>query len=357
MKKYLFFLILFYNLSGLAGEREEFYVGIRGLGMGGAQIATVNDETSLLVNPAGLGKLRNYFLTVADPEIHIGADTQAVIGTDIMAPIDPQDTLELMNRPTNYNKRLHAKAQIFPSAVFPNFGLGLFANYIVNASIDPNSSQFTYNYRSDLALVFGFNFRFWDGRIKLGFNLRAMNRNEIQRNDLPTSSTDLSIENLTSEGVGIGSDVGLLMTMPWQWLPTLGVVYRDAGNTRYTLREGLVNGATTQPESTPAILDAAFALFPIAGKRTRVSFTGEYRDVLNVFEEQDASRRIHAGIEFNFSDALFVRGGMNQRYWTAGLEIAVDNYQLQLATYGEDVGDDNAPVEDRRYVGKFAYRF
>ena len=44
-----------------ARERRSFYEGVRGRGMGGAQIATVNDETALLVNPAGLGKLRDFY--------------------------------------------------------------------------------------------------------------------------------------------------------------------------------------------------------------------------------------------------------------------------------------------------------
>ncbi|MCB0391086.1 MAG: hypothetical protein KDD58_07340 [Bdellovibrionales bacterium] len=357
IKAILILLFLNFVVPTFASEREEFYVGIRGLGMGGAQIATVNDETALLVNPAGLGKLRNYFLTLADPEIHIGSETQAVIGTNILAPIDPQDILDLMNQPTNQDKQMHAKLQIFPSAVFPNFGLGIFANYITNASVDSTTNEFTYRYRSDLALVFGFNFRFWDGRIKLGFNVRAMNRNEINRTDIPTTSTNLTIKNLTTEGVAIASDVGAIFTMPWTMLPTLSVVYRDAGGTKYSLRDGLVNGASTEPQKTDATLDAAFALFPIAGKRTRVAFTAELRDSLNVAEEEDINRRVHTGIEFNFSDVLFVRAGMNQRYWTSGLELAVGNYQLQLATYGEDIGGDGTPLEDRRYVGKFAYRF
>ncbi|MCB9025072.1 MAG: hypothetical protein H6625_02035 [Bdellovibrionaceae bacterium] len=356
MSKCIFLLILFFSFFSFAGEREEFFVGIRGLGMGGAQVATVNDETSLLVNPAALGKLRNYFITVADPELHLGADTQSILGLNVLAPIDPQKVLDLMND-GNQSKRLHAKLQIFPSAVFPNFGLGLFANYIVNSSMNTTTSELTYDYRSDLAMVFGFNFRFWDGIIKLGFNVKVLNRNEIKRTDLPANSTNLTIKNLTSEGVGISSDAGLLFTLPWKLLPTLGVVYRDAGGTHYTLRDGLINSATTKPEMTDSSLDAAFALFPIAGKRTRISFTGEYRDILNVAAENDVNRRIHTGIEFNFSDALFVRAGMNQRYWTAGLEIAVENYQLQLATYGEDVGADGTPEEARRYVGKFSYRF
>ena len=43
---------------------------------------------------------------------------------------------------------------------------------------------------------------------------------------------------------------------------------------------------------------------------------------------------------------------MNQRYWTAGLELAMANYQLQFATYGEEVGTATANLESRRYVAK-----
>ncbi len=357
MKLLIFaFIFLFVSQEARAQERREFYVGVRGLGMGGAQIATVNDETAMLVNPAGLGKLRNYFLTVADPEIHISGDTQAVIGSDIMAPLDPQETLNLLKKPTNHDRNLHSKVQAFPSLVFPNFGLGVFANYTTDASYDAANDELSYFYRSDLAMVLGFNFRFWDGRIKLGFNLRAMNRNEIQRTDIPGTSTNLSIKNLTTEGFGLASDVGLIMTMPWKLLPTLAFVYRDAGNTRYTFKEGLINGAEDAPMTTPATLDAAFAIFPILGKNNRFTFTGEIRDVLTLSEEDSFNRRMHLGLEFNIRDALFIRGGMNQNYWTAGVELAVANYQLQLATYGEDIGIGTAR-EDRRYVGKFAYRF
>jgi hypothetical protein len=48
---------------------------------------------------------------------------------------------------------------------------------------------------------------------------------------------------------------------------------------------------------------------------------------------------------------------MNQRYWTAGLELASERFQLQFASYGEDIGPSGAPKEDRRWVGKMAIRF
>ena len=69
------------------------------------------------------------------------------------------------------------------------------------------------------------------------------------------------------------------------------------------------------------------------------------------------NRRYHAGIEFNFADAVFLRGGYNQRYWTYGLEFSMGNYQFQAASYGEEVGTVDAPKEERHYNLKFSYRF
>src|SRR5688572_13421343 len=89
-------ILLALLLSGrisVAAERYEFYNGVRGLGMGGAQVAVVNDETALLVNPAGLGKLRDYFITIADPELDIGAQAEEIAGTDILGMGNPQKAL------------------------------------------------------------------------------------------------------------------------------------------------------------------------------------------------------------------------------------------------------------------------
>lgn len=88
-----------------------------------------------------------------------------------------------------------------------------------------------------------------------------------------------------------------------------------------------------------------------------MQLVGEYRDILTYDEEDDHQRRIHYGLEFNIFDRLFLRGGVNQRYWTAGIEIASLNMQFQAATYGEEIGEPGARREDRRYIFKFAMRF
>jgi len=241
--------------------------------------------------------------------------------------------------------------------VVPNFGVGVFAKYQISGRVDETNTNFELDYTNDYAVVTGFNFRLFDGVIKLGFNARAINRVEIHRTDISAASTGLTVNNLASEGVGVALDVGLALSAPVAWLPTLAGVWRDAGNTTYSLKEGMFTSAITIPTHTPQTVDVALALYPIIGKRVRSTFTIEYRDVLTASDEDDHMRRTHAGYEVNFADAFFVRAGMNQRYWTAGLEFAALNFQLQVATYGEEVGVANATVEDRRYVGKFAIRF
>lgn len=345
-------------LSGPAfgAERMEFYNGVRGLGMGGAQMATVNDETSALINPAGLGKLRDSFLTVVDPEVHVGSESQSIVGYDWFSASDPQAILEKMRDGGHFSKHFHQGQQLFPSFVVPNFGIGLLHTSFSNASFENAGADFRFRHRTDYGLILGYNFRLFDGRLKIGFNTRVMNRTEANAL-VPAASTNLTLGGMAKEGMGIGSDVGVLLAMPWQWLPTIGFVYRDVGNTRYDYRGGLFRSTTDRPDSTPATMDAAFGVSPIVSKQTRMTISAEYRDMQDAYDEKSFQRRFHAGVEWNFSDLFFFRAGMNQQYWTTGLELALFNYQLQFATYGEDVGTVSDPREDRRYVMKFAFRF
>jgi hypothetical protein len=351
-------IVLIMALSGLharAEERYEFYNGVRALGMGGAAIAVVNDETSLLYNPAALGKLRDYFITLIDPEIGIGSETEQIAGVDVLNMIKPQDALD--KALVNPDMHMHIRSQVFPSIVVPNFGFGIFGKYEVNSEYDSVNNVFKYDYTNDYAGVFGFNFRLFSGIVKLGASARIVNRVEVQRDDLDPARTDLTLKDLASEGMGVGADAGLILTAPTAWLPSLAAVYRDMGRTSYTFRDGMFINPATKPESTPETLDVALSINPILGKRWRSTWTIEYRDVLTYGDETDQMRRTHAGLEINYADAVFFRAGMNQRYYTAGMELSMMSYQFQAATYGEDIGTADTPREDRRYVVKFAFRF
>lgn len=339
------------------GEIDEFYTGVRSLGMGGTYVNTVNDETAILTNPAGLGKLRDLTFTVIDPELHGGFnDTEIATMSTASGAMTIQGLLDLLN--TAKDRHWHAKAQFFPSIVGPNFGLGVLAKFQYNAEVDATGTTYRLDYVNDYAVGLGYTFRFFSGVVKIGFAGRLVNRTEIHK-DLPASSTNLEVKTEASEGIGAAGDVGLILTAPIVGLPALGVTVRDVGNTSYTLREGMFNATVDRPVDTLQTVDAALSFQPILGNRARLTVAFEYHGLTTplVPTEEDALKRSHAGLEINIADFAFLRGGANQGYWTAGVEFATERFQLQAASYGEELGTPTLRKEDRRWVGKFAIRF
>lgn len=338
-----------------AQERRSFYSGVRCQAMGGACIAVVNDETALVVNPAGLGKLRDMYGTVFDPEIETNGNFPGFYSAEAFSnPFELEDIKGALDK--KRGDQYHMKAQVMPSFVARNFGIGLLGNYILDARMSDDGSTIDTFYRNDFALVLGFNFRFFDGRVKLGFNTRLISRIEANNPTL-SSAGSLNYNSIASEGVGLATDVGLILAAPWTYIPTVTAVLRDVGGTSFDKTSGLRMETATRPEIVKQDLDVAVALFPIHSNNVRSSWTIEYRGLLTSADEPDKAKLLHAGLELNFGDVAFFRAGYNQRYWTSGFEIASERFQWQFATYGEEIGTQSAPREDRRYTLKFAYRF
>ena len=348
------------NASAVAtfnGEIDEFYTGVRSLGMGGAYVNIVNDETAILTNPAGLGKLRDYTFTFFDPELSGSFnDTDIVNMSNFSDALSVQGLLDKLKLAKG--KQWHGKLQVFPSFVAPNFGIGLLGKYQYNAIVDATGTTYRLDYVNDYAVGLAYNFRFFSGVLKIGVAGRLVNRAEVHK-DIAANSTGLELKNLTSEGMGVGGDVGMIVTAPVAGLPALGVSVRDVGNTSYNLREGIFNATSTRPVDTLQSVDVGLSAQPILGNRVRMTVALDYHGITTpiVAAQEDAIKRSHAGVEFNIADFAFIRGGANQGYWTAGLEFATERFQLQLASYGEELGTPALKKEDRRWVGKLALRF
>ncbi len=339
-----------------AQEVRSFYKGSRALGMGGAQIAVVNDETALLTNAASLGKLRNYFGTIVDPEIEWNQNGYQSYNSPLS--VDPTNissvASSVIGKPNSY---YHFKRQAFPSFVMKNFGLGLYYREVLDMIMpDPGISKLNTFYQKDLVFAFGFNLPFYEGRVKIGVTGRAIDRIEIVNSALNyPGNYDLSA--IASEGAAVGGDVGLILSAPWHWLPTLSVVARDVGDTRLSWKGLQMAQTASVPATVVQDYDAAIAIFPIHSDGVRSSFTLEMQNILAAQKALEVTRYYHAGWELNLKDSVFVRAGMNGRWWTAGLEVSNEYIQFQLASYGEDIGLGVNSTEDRRYVAKFCFRF
>jgi hypothetical protein len=351
----LIFLMMSVTQAAQSQEIYQFYTGVRQLGMGGAYTAVVDDETALLTNPAGLGKIRDSTLTIVDPELDLGAyDSDAVTSSNMTKVLNIQDLDNALS--SQKGKHWHLKGQIFPSLVLPNMGIGVHAKTVYDAEVDQTGTNFRLDYTQDYAAALGYCLRFFGGIIKIGVSGRLVDRTEAHK-DLDATATNLDLKTIQSEGLGLASDVGIIISAPIEYLPSLSAVVHDAGNTSYTLSSGMFNSTATRPADSIQTIDVGIAFFPILANHDRFTITAEYHDVATAGTETDALRRVHAGAEFNIHDFLFLRGGMNQRYYTAGIELASERFQLQAATYGEEIGVRPANREDRRYVGKFSIRF
>lgn len=349
-------MMILFCAPSRSDEVREFFNGSRMLGMGGAQIAVANDETALLANPAALGKLRDLYGTIIDPELDGGNNLANIYKTKSFAQLySLQEIASSLSLAVD--TYYHSRFQLFPSFVVKNFGIGIFYKRSLDAIMNTTATAMTTTYYDDLALLLGYNFRFFDGRIKLGVTGKFINRIEIANQSLdPTGNLDVGT--WASEGAAVGVDAGLILTGPWTWLPTLAVVARDVGGTQFTAGKGLRMSTANIPNAMTQDLDVAVAIFPIHSNHTRSSFTIEYQKMTEAAAAQDKNRYYHVGYELNLSDMFFVRAGMNQKYWTAGLEFASEKVQMQISSYGEEVGvDGGTALEDRRYTFKFGFRF
>lgn len=353
---YLFISMFCLSLTSVeAAERRSFYSGARCQAMGGACIAVTNDETALIVNPAALGKVRDSYGTFFDPELEFGYEFQGLYqDKNFSNPYSLEDIIGSLNK--KRGSYYHTKIQFFPSFVTKNFGVGFYGNHLLDAEMSADGSTINTYFRNDYAFILGFNFRFFDGRMKLGFNTKLISRIEVDKSNL-SSAGPFDSGSIGSEGVGLSTDVGLILAAPWTYLPTLSAVVRDVGNTSFDQASGVRLTTSTRPNLVKQDIDVGAALFPIHNNYLRSSISLEYRGLLTSQDEPDKAKLIHAGLELNMRDVLFLRAGYNQRYWTAGMEWASERFQFQFATFGEEIGTVDTPREDRRYTFKFAYRY
>lgn len=341
-------LSLFSSQAFAINEWYELYNNTRSLGMGGASVAITSDDTSLFRNPANLGSLRDVYGTLLDPEVE---------GSSNLTPehIDIRQVMEKLS--TKQDTFYRSKTQVTPAVVMRNIGLGLIYKNEISAEVKSSDpTVMDTKYVNDFGAVFGVNLRLFDGRIKIGGSAKLINRIEVDNPALAVGGpTDM--QTIGSEGTAVAFDGGLLLQAPWTYLPTLGVVVRDIGDTTFDKRDGWRMRTSTRPNTVKQSVDVAAALFPIHSNEVRSVWTVEYSDITNSREDDDNAKRVHVGIELNARDIFFFRVGYNQRYATAGIEIAGEYLSWQIATYGEEIGTRDNPREDRRVNTKLSLRF
>ena len=147
-------------------------------------------------------------------------------------------------------------------------------------------------------------------------------------------------------GSGVSVDIGLMYSLGL--VPTfdtrLGLVAQNIPE----MDMGDAEDIKTQVNAGIAI-ERSLSSFTIVGAM-------DYVDIGNSLDEDDdASKRLHMGVEIKHANYGALRAGLNQGYWTAGASIPIWIFRLDAATYAEEVGAYAGQREDRRYVGQIAF--
>ncbi len=352
MKWISYLTVTLFVFSAQAREWFEAYTNARSNAMGGVKLAMTADDTSLFRNPASLASFRGGYVTLLDPEAEVSSGFSSSfsgIQTDVVKVKDL-----LIN---NLDRFYHAKLQLTPSLTLRNFSFGLIYKSEISAIINSQApTQMDTIYNNDIGVALGYTKSFWDGSIKLGAVTKMINRVEID-NPILDTTTSLELDQIASNGSAIGFDASIQLQAAIKYFPTLVIMGRDLGNLEF--KDPLIKSVNTslRPQKVLQSVDVGFSFQPLLSRSVRSLFSFEYVDVSNSRQDDFSNKRIHAGAEFNWNDIFYFRLGVNQLYWTTGIEIATERLSWQVTTYGEEVGVKDNPKEDRRISTKIAFRF
>jgi hypothetical protein len=361
---------------GVSFTLHHHYVGLRPMGMGDAFVAVANDYNAIFYNPAGLARREdgelNLFLDagVSSNFMSLSKEIQDAQNTPGTEAAKQQAMLDVLQE--NYGKSFAVRSTLMSGfLVRPNWGIALIPMDLsfegtLHKNLGPAINTTVYA-DTTLALAYGDDWHsFPGGRMSWGFTAKAINRGYFSKAvtfvELANDPNLVKTSDLR-EGFGIDGDLGFLYTplLPSKGFfsalrlarPSFGLVVRNVAETKFTSSAKLLNKESTEaPEQLYRVIDIGtrweYPAFWLFGGRGVMDF----RDIMH--PAFSPKKGFHLGFEFDWSVASWWKGnyrfGLNQGYMTAGASALFALFNLDLVTYGEEVGTYSTPAENRMYA-------
>lgn len=340
MKYFVVWIALLISLPAYSQELYESGKSVRALGMGNAYTAVVRDRYALVYNPAGLNMVEGYYFTVFDLGGGLNGEEALTTIQDISGASDLSGTLDAL-----YDKRLWIGYGGNTAIYMKNFG----AMYFLDGSLDPYLENptfptYTINYFNDLGYSAGISFGVTEA-FAFGLSFRRMDRTggsiPVGVETLQSLDGNAIADEAQRTGTAHALDFGALWYLPTPTPSRISFVYKNLGNTTFKA----TGTTTTAPQSIEAEMIVGWSMdIDVPGLTITPSV-----DYKHINKDVPLGMKMHMGLEIDLP-LLTLRGGLNQGYTTYGVGLGLGPMDIDIASYGVELGAYPGQWEDRRYM-------
>lgn len=382
------FLIGFWNPSVIAEPVRALdftihqeYTSTRALAMGNAFTAVADDHSSMFYNPATLafrtdGQLRMLLRAGTNPEsLEIINDIEKV--GDLPENEQAAEYTRILTE--NYGEHLYYRIPTIGAVwVRPGWGIALLPadlslDAVFHRQIGPTLNI---NLYVDTTLAFSYAKKLkWlpkSHQLSWGATVKSLHRiyvgEALSVAQLVEGSEVFDTSHAT-EGLTVDFDLGTYWKPPvpqkgfFKFLkymePSFAIVGRNLVDYGFTTNFHFIDPNSGEPPKLQRRFDFGskwqLPNFWVFDPKVAV----DIRDVLH--DNWTFKKGSHVGAEFYWKMFNWWKGywsaGLNQGYWTAGLGARMAFFQLDICSFGEDVGSSSSPKESRRYMVELALDF
>lgn len=140
---------------------------------------------------------------------------------------------------------------------------------------------------------------------------------------------------------------------------TLAAVMHNVIGSEFTLSKMVNKNASEVPTKMHRTIDLGSQYMIRDGEDFKIRTMLDFKNILH--PEVNFNKAFHAGFELDYSPSSWFktqfRVGMNQMYYTAGASFLFAVLNIDIATYGEDVGTAETRKENRVMAAKIGFNF